>query len=85
MAKLYGSIQGCRGAATRCGTSLMKASVQSYDGSVITYMSYDKNQNNPKEEKLMVEVCVSDCSSAYGNRIFYGTFEEFVNKLERED
>ena len=25
MSKLYGSIQGCRGAATRCGTSLMKA------------------------------------------------------------
>lgn len=85
MSKLYGSIQGCRGAATRTGTSLMKASVQSYDGSVITYMSYDKDKDNPKEEKLMVEVCVSECSSSYGRRIFYGTFEEFVNKLERED
>jgi hypothetical protein len=48
-------------------------------------MSYDKDKDNPKEEKLMVEVCVSDCSSSYGSRIFYGTFEEFVNKLERED
>lgn len=85
MSKLYGSIQGCRGAATRCGTSLMKASVQSYDGSVITYMSYERDKANPKEEKLMVEVCVSDRSSSYGSRIFYGTFEEFVNKLERED
>lgn len=85
MSKLYGSIQGCRGAATRCGTSLMKASVQSYDGSVITYMSYEPDKTNPKEEKLMVEVCVSDRSSSYGSRIFYGTFEEFVNKLERED
>lgn len=83
MSKLYGSIQGCRGAATRCGTSLMKASVQSYDGSVITYMSYDKNSSD--EDNLMVEVCVSKESSAYGRRIFYGTFEEFVNKLERED
>ena len=83
MSKLYGSIQGCRGAATRCGTSLMKASVQSYDGSVITYMSQDKN--SPEEDNLMVEVCVSKESSAYGRRIFYGTFEEFVNKLERED
>lgn len=84
MSKLYGSIQGNRGAATRTGSSLMKASVQSYDGSVITYMSYDKDKDNPKEEKLMVEVCVSDRSSSYGSRIFYGTFEEFVNKLERE-
>lgn len=78
MSKLYGFIQGNRGAATRCGSSLMKASVQSYDGSVITYMSYDKDQ-------LMVEVCVSNESSSYGRRIFYGTFDEFISKLERED
>ena len=75
MAKFYGSIQGSRGAATRTGGSLMKSSVQSYDGSVITYMSYD-------EDKLMVEVCVSNESSAYGRRIFYGTFEEYIAKLE---
>ena len=78
MSKLYGSIQGCRGAATRCGTSLMKSSVQSWDGSVINYMSYEG-------DKLMVEVCVSKESSAYGRRIFYGTFDDFVAKLERED
>jgi hypothetical protein len=78
MAKLYGSIQGNRGAATRMGHSLIKSSVQSYDGSVINYMSYD-------DDKLMVEVCVSKESSSYGRRIFYGTFEEFINKLERED
>jgi hypothetical protein len=78
MAKLYGSIQGNRGAATRMGHSLIKSSVQSYDGSVINYMSDD-------DDKLMVEVCVSKESSSYGRRIFYGTFEEFINKLERED
>jgi hypothetical protein len=75
MAKLYGSIQGNRGAATRMGSSLMKSSVQSYDGSVITYMSYE-------DDKLMVEICVSNESSAYGRRIFYGTFEEYIAKLE---
>lgn len=78
MSKLYGSIQGSRGAATRTGGSLMKSSVQSYDGSVITYMSYDK-------DNLMVEICVSDYSSSYGSRIFYGTFDEYVAKLKRED
>ena len=76
MAKFYGSIQGSRGAATRTGGSLMKSSVQSYDGSVITYMSYDKDKDNPKEEKLMVEICVSDYSSSYG------TFEEYIAKLK---
>jgi hypothetical protein len=77
MSKLYGSIQGNRGAATRMGHSLIKSSVQSYDGSVITYMSYDKDQ-------LMVEVCVSNESSSYGRRIFYGTFDECISKIERE-
>lgn len=75
MAKFYGSIQGSRGAATRMGHSLIKSSVQSYDGSVITYLSYD-------EDKLMVEVCVAKESTTYGRRIFYGTFDEFVAKLE---
>ena len=75
MSKLYGSIQGNRGAATRMGHSSIKSSVQSYDGSVITYMSYD-------DDKLMVEICVADESSAYGRRIFYGTFEEYIAKLQ---
>ena len=78
MSKFYGSVQGNRGAATRGGHSMIKTSAQSYNGSVITYLSYD-------EDKLMVEVCVSDESSSYGKRIFYGTFEEFKTKLERED
>lgn len=74
MAKLYRSIQGNRGAATRTGYSLIKSSVQSWDGSIINYMSYEGG-------KLMVEVCVSNDSSAYGRRIFYGTFDEFIAKL----
>lgn len=78
MSKLYGSIQGNRGAATRTGSSMMKSSVQSYDGSVINYLSYNGDQ-------LMIEVCVAEGSSSYGSRVFYGTFEEFVKKLERED
>lgn len=78
MAKFYGSIQGNRGAATRGGSTAsgIKSSCQSYDGSVITYMSYDGNDN------LMVTVEVSNESSSYGRRIFCGTFEEFVHKLE---
>ena len=76
MAKFYGQIAGDRGAATRTGYSRIKATSQSYDGSVITELTYND------EGKLMVDVCVGDCSTAYGHRVFYGTFEEFVAKLK---
>ena len=78
MSKFYGSIQGNRGAATRGGSqaSGIKASVQSYDGSVITELSYND------EGQLMVEVSVArNESSAYGHRVFYGTLDEFYNKI----
>ena len=74
MAKFYGTIQGARGPATRLGHKSIKAAAQSYDGSVITELSYD-------EDKLMVRVSTSKDSTTYGSTIFYGTFDEFVNKL----
>ena len=78
MSAFYGMVQGNRGSATRGGSraSGFKASVQSYDGSIVTYLSY-----NDKDE-LMVEICVSESSSCYGRQIFYGTFDEYVNKLK---
>ena len=78
MAKFYGSIQGNRGAATRMGNSSIKSSVQSYNGSLISYMSY-------VGDKLMLELCVSEGSASSGKTIFYGTFEEFANKFEKRD
>lgn len=78
MATFYGSIKGSRGEATRCGTtnSGIKASVQSWNGSVVSELSYnDKNE-------LMVTISTSTGSSALGTQIFYGTFDEFVNKLK---
>lgn len=78
MSTFYGSIQGNRGAATRGGSrsSGIKASAQSWNGSVITELSY-----NDKDE-LMVGVSTSTGSSSYGTRIFYGTFEEYIAKLK---
>jgi hypothetical protein len=77
MAKFYGSIQGNRGAATRMGHQSIKASVQSYDGSVITELSYNE------EGQLLVDVSVAkDESTSYrGTRLFYGTLDEFIAKL----
>ena len=77
MAKFYGSIQGNKGVATRMGNSIIKSSVQSWDGSLISSMSY-------VGDKLMLELCVSEGSSSSGRTIFYGTFEEFVNKIEKK-
>lgn len=75
MSKFYGMVQGSRGPATRGGHRFIKTSAQSYDGSVQTELSYDGDE-------LMVRVSTTPESSCYGSTIFYGTFEEFVNKLK---
>jgi hypothetical protein len=76
MSKFYGQVVGDRGAATRGGHHRIKASAQSYDGSVITELTY-------REDKLMVSVCIGvDESTSIGRQIFYGTFDEYVAKLK---
>lgn len=78
MSKFYGMVQGHRGAATRGGHRSIKAAAQSYDGSVITELTYND------ENKLMVSICVGvNESTAYGRQIFYGTFEEYIEKLQK--
>lgn len=76
MAKFYGQVGGNRGVATRTGSSNIRTAAQSYDGSIIIELSYNS------EDKLMVEICADDYSTAYGNRIFYGTYEEFIAKFK---
>ena len=77
MSTFYGMVQGNRSAATRGGSraSGFKSTVQSWNGSIITQMSYDKDDN------LMVEVSYSTGSNCYGTTIFRGTFDEYVMKL----
>lgn len=75
MAKFYGQVVGERQAATRTGHRRIKASAQSWDGSVSTELTYEN-------DNLMVAIQVASGSSAYGQQIFYGTFEEFINKLK---
>ena len=78
MSTFYGCVQGNRGAATRTGSrcSGIEASVQSWNGSVITSLSYDH------EDRLMVTVRVSEGSSSYGITVFHGTFDEYIKKLQ---
>ena len=79
MASLYGSLQGCRGEATRCGSksSGVRASVQSWQGSLISYMDLDDNENP------IITLKTSGGSSSYGNEtIFRGSLEELKAKLK---
>ncbi len=79
MSVLYCSIQGCRGEATRCGSksSGVRASVQSWTCSLVSYMDLDDN-GNP-----VITLKTSDCSSSYGSEtIFSGSLEELKAKLK---
>ena len=79
MSKLYGSLQGCRGEATRCGSknSGMRASVQSWNGSLVSYMDLDEN------DKPIITLKTSDGSSCIGfETIFRGSLEDLKKKLK---
>ena len=78
MSVLYGSVQGCRGEATRCGSksSGVRASVQSWTCSLVSYMDLDDN-GNP-----VITLKASEGSSGYGSEtIFSGSLEELKAKL----
>ena len=74
MSTFYGMVCGNRGAATRGGSksSGYKATAQSWDGSVITYLDYDQDNN------LTVQISMSDYSSSK----FRGTFDELKEAFD---
>jgi hypothetical protein len=80
MSALYGSLQGNRGEATRQGTkgSGIRASVQSWDGSLIAYMELDRETEEP-----VIRLYTTDDSSStsyHANEMFRGSLKEF-NKM----
>lgn len=80
MAKTYCTCIGMRGERTaRGGNDGCRASVQAWDGSIITRNWYDD------EGKLMVRVGTNDgssCCSDWNSEDFTGTFEEFKDLLK---
>lgn len=81
MTKLYASIQGNRSERTCIGTasSGIRASAQSWDGSLIIYLDLDK------DDKPRFRLYVNDGSSGSSydsEKIFDGTLEELVEKLK---
>lgn len=78
MSKFYGMVRGNRGASTRGGSanSGFKSTAQSYDGSVITCLDYDQNNN------LKVRIELAEGSTTYGDVAFSGTFEELKESMK---
>lgn len=80
MAKTYCTCIGMRGERTaRGGYDGCRASVQSYDGSVIIRNWYEEDGT------LKVRVGTNDyssCCSDWGSHDFVGTFKEFKELLE---
>lgn len=80
MSTFYGTVEGQRGPATRCGSSIsgIKAAAQSWNGSVVVNLHYEGCDPNGN---LLVDVNTSDGSSAYGHSAWRGTFEQFKAML----
>jgi hypothetical protein len=77
MARFYGQVYGqARTEASRRGSRDIKVSAQSWNGSVITYLEYDEN------DQLVVDISISDGSSSYGNTYFRGSLEELKERLK---
>lgn len=78
MSKFYGTVVGASNTnATRRGYHDIRVAAQSWGGSIATRLWYNDN------EVLMVDVEVSDGSSAYGQLIFSGTFDTFCEKMKK--
>ena len=78
MTKFYATIQGSREPKTCTGAYDIKASAQSYDGSVITRLVYIK-------DKLHVNICTNENSNTSGDdydSCVCCTFDDFKDLLK---
>ena len=76
MSKFYGTVDGAsQTCATRRGHDHIHVAAQSYDGSIITRLSYNHDGD------LMVTLEHNEGSSTYGRTIFRGTVDELLKKL----
>ena len=77
MSKFYGQVQGSHSVTTRTGSKYIRASTQSWDGSVSCELSYDSENN--------LNVCLecAEGSKFYGSKILYnGTFENLKKAFD---
>lgn len=77
MSKFYGQVEGSAyTTASRRGFKSIRASVQSYYGSVIMKLA------DEDDEEAVLTVQVADCSSFSGETVFHGKMTEFYKLLK---
>lgn len=82
MATFYGQVFGsAKTSASGGGTyaSGLRTSAQSYEGSVIVELTLPEDSDGNRE--LMVEVQVNSNTASRGKSLFYGTLDEFCQKV----
>lgn len=76
MSKFYGQAwtedRTSTTAATRCGHKSISTSAQSYDGSIITRLHYDK------AGALIVTIDVASDSRTYGDTVYRGPLDQLA-------
>lgn len=79
MSRFYGCLQGCRGEATRCGStdSGIRASVQNWDFSLISRLDFDREENL----RLTLDVA-EDSRGSWGDTVFRGKPEDFTTLMK---
>ena len=76
MSKFYGTVVGmARTDATRRGGRDIRVCAQSYDGSLITRLTYNEH------DELCVELQYHETSNTFGKTVFKGTMDELLRKL----
>lgn len=83
MSKFYGQTwtedRTSATAATRCGHRSINASAQSYDGSIITRLEYDKTG------ALIVTIDIARGSAMHGETVYRGPLDQLESQLNETD
>ena len=75
MSKFYGTVIGQADTpATRRGSRDIRVAAQSYDGSLVTRLTYE-------HDELCVELEYHESSNTWGKTVFKGTMDELLRKL----
>lgn len=84
---LYGQVEGCaetRGTRRGTYTSRIASSVQSYDGSLTMEMFYPLDAQGEYEDEPWVQVYYYNGTGFYGNTVFRGSLERFLEMCRKE-
>lgn len=79
MARFYGTVKGrAQSLATREGSDMIRASAQSYNGSVVVELEYDA-----KGELYVSIGCMEGSQRSFRHATWEGSFKDFERMLQR--